>query len=276
MTVKLGTNPIAWSNDDMPELGGDTPLETCLREAPRGRFHRDREGQQVPRTTRMPCKAVLGQLRAGVRLRLVQRRTPHAHGRGRDQGDAAPSRPAKACGCKVMVFAETSGTVQGRRDVPVADRPIMSEDEWPGYPRADRQARRLHGRQGRRSGLPPPHGHGDREGRRGRPAAGGHARHGRPAVRHRPLHLRRRRPGRRGEEVGEAHQPRPHQGRPPRCAEAGPGRALELPRFRLNGVYTVPGDGCIDFEAALRPSPKPATAAGSSARPSRTPPRPIP
>ena len=31
MTVKLGTNPIAWSNDDMPELGGDT-----LRTAPRG------------------------------------------------------------------------------------------------------------------------------------------------------------------------------------------------------------------------------------------------
>ena len=39
----------------------------------------------------------------------------------------------EACGCKVMVFAETSGTVQGRRDVPVADRPVMSEDEWPGY-----------------------------------------------------------------------------------------------------------------------------------------------
>ena len=33
MAVKLGTNPIAWSNDDMPELGGATPLETCLAEA---------------------------------------------------------------------------------------------------------------------------------------------------------------------------------------------------------------------------------------------------
>ena len=26
MSVKLGIAPIAWSNDDMPELGGDTPL----------------------------------------------------------------------------------------------------------------------------------------------------------------------------------------------------------------------------------------------------------
>ena len=33
MSVKLGVAPIAWSNDDMPELGGDTTLEQCLDEA---------------------------------------------------------------------------------------------------------------------------------------------------------------------------------------------------------------------------------------------------
>ena len=31
MKIKLGIAPIAWSNDDMPELGGDTPIETCLK-----------------------------------------------------------------------------------------------------------------------------------------------------------------------------------------------------------------------------------------------------
>ena len=30
MKIKLGIAPIAWSNDDMPELGGDTPIEKCL------------------------------------------------------------------------------------------------------------------------------------------------------------------------------------------------------------------------------------------------------
>ena len=30
MKIKLGIAPIAWSNDDMPELGGDTPIENCL------------------------------------------------------------------------------------------------------------------------------------------------------------------------------------------------------------------------------------------------------
>ncbi len=33
MTVRIGINPLTWTNDDMPELGGATPLETCLAEA---------------------------------------------------------------------------------------------------------------------------------------------------------------------------------------------------------------------------------------------------
>ena len=33
MSIKLGVAPIAWSNDDMPELGGKTSLEKCLNEA---------------------------------------------------------------------------------------------------------------------------------------------------------------------------------------------------------------------------------------------------
>ena len=31
MSVKLGVPPIAWSIDDMPELGGDTSLEQSLK-----------------------------------------------------------------------------------------------------------------------------------------------------------------------------------------------------------------------------------------------------
>ena len=32
MSVRIGINPITWTNDDVPELGGDTPLEVCLAE----------------------------------------------------------------------------------------------------------------------------------------------------------------------------------------------------------------------------------------------------
>ena len=33
MSIRIGANPIGWTNDDMQEIGGDTPLETCLAEA---------------------------------------------------------------------------------------------------------------------------------------------------------------------------------------------------------------------------------------------------
>src|SRR5207253_11183803 len=31
-SVKIGINPISWSNDDLPALGGETPLEVALSE----------------------------------------------------------------------------------------------------------------------------------------------------------------------------------------------------------------------------------------------------
>ena len=58
-TVRLGTNPIAWSNDDMPELGGETPLETCLAEAREAGFTGIEKGNKFPNDP-AALKAVLG------------------------------------------------------------------------------------------------------------------------------------------------------------------------------------------------------------------------
>ena len=49
MSVKLGIAPIAWSNDDMPELGGDTPLEQCLSEASEAGFTGIESGGKFPK-----------------------------------------------------------------------------------------------------------------------------------------------------------------------------------------------------------------------------------
>ena len=52
MSVKLGIAPIAWSNDDMPELGGDTSLETCLSEAREAGFTGIESGGKFPKTSK--------------------------------------------------------------------------------------------------------------------------------------------------------------------------------------------------------------------------------
>ncbi len=132
MTVRIGTNPIAWSNDDLSELGGDTPLETCLAEAREAGFTGIELGNKFPADP-AALQAVLG--RHGLSLVSGWYGAALRH-RG-VEAEIAAMRPhldlLHACGCSVMVFAETSDTVQGRRDVPVTDRPVMPTDEWPAF-----------------------------------------------------------------------------------------------------------------------------------------------
>src|SRR5947209_9589673 len=49
MSVRLGVSPIGWSNDDLPELGGDIPLDTCLAEAREAGFEGIELGHKFPR-----------------------------------------------------------------------------------------------------------------------------------------------------------------------------------------------------------------------------------
>ena len=52
MSIKLGVAPIAWSNDDMPELGGDTSLEQCLEEARKAGFTGIEYGGKFPKNSK--------------------------------------------------------------------------------------------------------------------------------------------------------------------------------------------------------------------------------
>ena len=47
MTILIGANPIGWTNDDLQEIGGDTPLENASRK-PGKRPRRDGEGPKMP------------------------------------------------------------------------------------------------------------------------------------------------------------------------------------------------------------------------------------
>src|SRR5215211_1925846 len=52
MKARLGIAPIAWTNDDLPELGGDTPLEVCLSESREAGFSGTETGGKFPKTPR--------------------------------------------------------------------------------------------------------------------------------------------------------------------------------------------------------------------------------
>ena len=49
MAIRIGANPIGWSNDDLRSLGGATSLETCLAEAKEAGFEGMELGHKFPR-----------------------------------------------------------------------------------------------------------------------------------------------------------------------------------------------------------------------------------
>jgi inosose dehydratase len=131
MTVQLGINPITWTNDDMPELGGDIPLETCLAETREAGYSGTELGGKFPRTS-----AALAPMLARFHLQLV---SGWFDGRIH-QRDVAEELAAiephlsllRDLGCAHVVYADTSGR-QGFP--PVSRRPRLADDEWPAYGR---------------------------------------------------------------------------------------------------------------------------------------------
>lgn len=132
MAVRLGINPIGWSNDDDPALGGDIPLETCLAQARAAGFDGVELGNKFPHQA--------GALRAVLDAHdlVLASGWYSAQLRHRDAVDEITAMAAHrdlllAMGCDVMVFAETSGTVHGQRDRPLSSRPQLSDDDWPEF-----------------------------------------------------------------------------------------------------------------------------------------------
>lgn len=132
MVWQIGINPLTWTNDDLPSLGGDTPLETCLAEARLAGYAGIELGNKFPRDA-----AVLAPILARHDLRLVSG-WYSARLRERDAlreiaALAAHRDLLKAMGCPVVVFAETSGSVHGERATPLSRRPVMTDEEWPSF-----------------------------------------------------------------------------------------------------------------------------------------------
>ena len=129
MAIRLGTNPIGWSNDDLRELGGDTPLETCLREAKDAGFEGIELGHKFPRTPDA-LRAVLSA--AGLDLvsgwysaSLLTRDAKSECEVMRSHLDLL-----KTLDARVLIIAETSNAVHGERGAPLSRRPVLGAGDW--------------------------------------------------------------------------------------------------------------------------------------------------
>jgi inosose dehydratase/3D-(3,5/4)-trihydroxycyclohexane-1,2-dione acylhydrolase (decyclizing) len=129
MTVRLGTNPIAWSNDDLRELGGATPLETCLSEAASAGYSGIELGHKFPRQA-----AVLRPILDRHGLALVSGWYSSALLERDAEAEMIALRPhldlLRGCGCEVLILAETSNAIHGDRTIPLSRRPVLTDSAW--------------------------------------------------------------------------------------------------------------------------------------------------
>ncbi len=131
-SIRIGINPISWSNDDLPALGGETPLATALSEGQQigyegfelnGKFPRDAKG--VGDVLRPYGLALVSgwyssQLARRSVAEEIEAIGPHL--------DILAQN-----GATVMVYGEVADSIQGQR-IPLVERPrFHTEAAWREY-----------------------------------------------------------------------------------------------------------------------------------------------
>ncbi len=132
MKIKLGIAPIAWSNDDMPELGGDTPIEKCLDDAKISGFTGIELGGKFPRNpgiTKFLLEKFKLNMPGGWYGALLRHRSV------KEEWIALQDhlKLLKLVNADVFVFADVSGSIQGDQTIPLSKRPKLNRDEWNSY-----------------------------------------------------------------------------------------------------------------------------------------------
>ena len=128
--VKLGIAPIAWTNDDLPDLGGENTFEQCVSEMALAGFTGSEVGNKYPKDTKV--------LRKALELRnieicnqwfscfLLTKPFEEVEKEFRSQLEFL-----KDMGAKIIGASEQSYSVQGQEDTPVfGEKYVMNDQEW--------------------------------------------------------------------------------------------------------------------------------------------------
>lgn len=128
--VKLGIAPIGWTNDDMPDLGGENTFQQCVSEMALAGFTGSEIGSKYPKDEQELKKAL--ELR-GIQICncwfssfLITKPYEETEAEFIRQTDFL-----KAMGAKVIGVSEQSHSIQGVLDQPVFQgKYVMDDREW--------------------------------------------------------------------------------------------------------------------------------------------------
>jgi inosose dehydratase len=133
LEVRIGINPISWMNDDLPELGGETPLSVALSEGSQIGYQGFELGNKFPkdpaalREALAPYKlaCVSGWYSGRLASRSVEAEIRAVEGHLRLIGEN---------GATAMVYGEVQDSIQGEIRTPLSKRPRLKDAAgWKAY-----------------------------------------------------------------------------------------------------------------------------------------------
>jgi inosose dehydratase len=131
--IHLGVSPLSWTNDVLAELGGDIPLETCLQDASEIGYEGVELGRKFPRDGQK-LSSILSEyglrLIGGWHSGFLSERSVE------EEWKAAADhvRLLKDCGSQVLVYGEC-GLMTGASpwDEPLSERPSLKQVDLSTY-----------------------------------------------------------------------------------------------------------------------------------------------
>lgn len=128
--VRLGIAPIAWTNDDMPDLGKENTFEQCVSEMALGGFTGSEVGGKYPADTKVLKRAL--DLR-GIQI-CNQWFSSFLISKPFEETEKEFIKAAdflKEMGAKVIGVSEQSYSIQGKMEQPVWEgKYVMNDEEW--------------------------------------------------------------------------------------------------------------------------------------------------
>ncbi|WP_297108272.1 myo-inosose-2 dehydratase [uncultured Devosia sp.] len=134
MKAKLGMSPIAWWNDDLIELSDDVSLEECLRQSRSAGFTGMEKGRRFPDDpdVMLPILKAADVTLCGGWFSGTLVDEDIAVNKDRIEPMIALF---KAVGAPCIVYGEVGRSIQGKREIPLAQKPRLTDDEMKAYAR---------------------------------------------------------------------------------------------------------------------------------------------
>jgi inosose dehydratase len=134
MSIRFGVSPIAWINDDLPALGGNTPLESVLEEARDLGFSGIELGGKFPRDASV-LKALLDHHQLALVGGWYSANLLTRSAAAEIQAMQSHLGLLKAMGCSVFIIAETSNAIHCDQGSALSATPRLSATAWDEFGR---------------------------------------------------------------------------------------------------------------------------------------------